>query len=91
MYKLRRECEKVLMENYLSLRKDHHIGGIQAEINGEYLLFADRYKIQKLLNLCIEDIVANISTAKSAVTPETISEKVKSGDTRARYDTRKRS
>ncbi|XP_052249576.1 uncharacterized protein LOC127857199 [Dreissena polymorpha] len=79
MHKLRRECEKVLMETYLSLRKDHHIGGIQAEINEEYLLLADRYKIQKLLNLCIEEFVANpdISTAKSAVNSETISEKVK--------------
>ncbi|XP_052772840.1 uncharacterized protein LOC128211808 isoform X1 [Mya arenaria] len=79
MAKLRQQCETVLLQTYKKLRRDHHVGGILADINEEYLLLADRYNIRPLLQMCIEEYVANpdISNAKMAAHSDALSEKVK--------------
>jgi len=76
---LRKRCETALLQAFKDLRKRHHVGSIPEEVNEEYLILADKYSIRPLLQLCIEEYVANpdIVATKSATTSDKLSENVK--------------
>ncbi|WAR21467.1 hypothetical protein MAR_015441 [Mya arenaria] len=79
MFKLRRNCENVLHAAYEQLRKDHRLGHIPPEINEEYLIMSDRYRFDRLLNMCIDEHVhcAAPGQTKTIVNADTLSESVK--------------
>lgn len=76
MHKLRKLCENTLYKTYTNLRKS---GPIPFETNEEYLILADRYGMQDLIQMCVEEYVASsdVATAKGAVNSDTLSEHVK--------------
>ncbi|KAL4231777.1 hypothetical protein ACF0H5_009353 [Mactra antiquata] len=49
------------------------------DVNEEYLVMSDRYGIENILELCIEEYIASfdVTSAKSAMNSETLSERVK--------------
>ncbi|KAH3707795.1 hypothetical protein DPMN_067211 [Dreissena polymorpha] len=79
MFRLRRDCEIVLYHAYEQLRKDHRLGHMPPDINEEYLIIADRYKFEELLQMCIAEYVhcTNHDVTKGIVNTETVSERVK--------------
>ncbi|XP_060574569.1 uncharacterized protein LOC132732184 isoform X3 [Ruditapes philippinarum] len=79
MHRLRKQCEQILYSTYINVRKEYPNGGIPSEINEEYLLLADRYGINDLIQMCVDEYVSNsgVAMAKVAVNSDNLSERVK--------------